>query len=168
MDSNNESFLLKAIKMLTEKLKRLANIKEGITAIGLVNVRAVYADGTVEPIFRKNLVVDDGKTLLAHLLGGGSSDAITTMGFGTGTTAAAATDEALEASAFTADVTVSYPAYNQVMFAASMGSSEGGANTYTELGLITAGATMFSRVIIPAVVKSTLYRLEVEWTISFQ
>lgn len=156
-------FFMRALGLL------LRTVRDNVRAIGTVRVTKVFLDGRSELLCEKNLVVDTGKTMLAKLLGGGyAGGSVDTIAFGVGTTAAAGADTALGSEQFTKAAVVTYPAFNQVTFTATMEAAEGGTNTYTELGLKATGGDLFSRVIIPAIVKSTLYKIKVDWTISFQ
>ena len=120
----------------------------------------------------KNLVVSSGKTILAKLLAHDASyvgEYISKIGFGTGNTAAAIGDTGLKALVLSKAVTITYPAFNQVMFSATMNDNEGGSSTYQEIGLLSSGTSkLFSRLVISPITKSTLYKIQVDWTISFQ
>jgi len=150
------------------------NIGEMIGLRGDLKISVRTLDGTlVEERDIQNLIVNGGKTLVAKLLGGDASyknlEHITKMAFGTSNQAAATADTALIDEQFEKAVTVTYPAYNKVMFATTMEGNEGGSFTYQELGLKSdATEILFSRVIITPITKSTLYKITVEWTISVQ
>ena len=120
----------------------------------------------------KNLVVNNGKTILARLLGHDvayAEEYISKIAFGTSGDAPVVTNTALGAEVLAKTATVSYPAYNSVMFSAVMLDTEGGANTFQEMGLKSYnGNILFSRLVIPAITKSALYKIQVDWTISFQ
>jgi len=147
-------------------------IKEIINVKGEVKVSLIYEDGRVEVHDHQNLVMRVGKTLLAKLLAHDPAyvnEYISKIGFGTGSAATADTQTALQAQVLTETVTVSYPAYNSVMFTAVMGVSDGGTSSYQEFGLLSnASSILFSRVVTSPLTKSSLFRIQVEWTISFQ
>lgn len=131
-----------------------------------IGPRTLHAEG-------KNLIVNGGKTLMAKLLGGDASyknlEHITKIAWGTDGTAAAATQTSLLAEQFEKAVTVDYPAFNQVRFTATMEGAEGGSYTYQEVGLKSdATEILFSRKVISSINKSSAYKIQVEWTISFQ
>ena len=141
---------------------------------GDVKVWLVDATGARTLAFeKKNLIVRNGKTIMAKLLGGDASyknlEHISTIAFGTSSTAATDTQTNLIAQQFSKAATVDYPAYNQVRFSATMDAAEGGSYTYQELGLKSAATgILFSRIVIAAITKSTSYKIQVEWTISLQ
>jgi hypothetical protein len=122
---------------------------------------------------KDNLIVSTGKTIMARLLGGDASyknlEHISKIGFGTDATTAAAGQTALLAEQFEKAAGADYPAFNQVRFIATMESAEGGSHTYREIGLKTdATEKLFSRLVISPVTKSSAYKIQVEWIISFQ
>lgn len=147
-------------------------MEDTIKIRGDVVLTMTYFDGRKERHELKNLVVNNGKTILSRLLGHHASytgEYVSQIAFGTSSTAAAVTDTALGAQVLAKPATVTYPAFNQVTFSATMLASEGGTNTYQEIGLLSAGTNiLFSRLIIGAIVKSALYQIQVDWTISFQ
>jgi hypothetical protein len=148
-------------------------LQETIHLSGDVKITLLKDDGSVEVREAKNLIVSGGKVLLARLLGGDASyknlEHVTKIAFGTGSTPAAASQTALVAQALSKTAVVSYPAFNQVKFTVTMEANEGGTNTYQEIGLLSAGTNiLFSRIVISPITKSTAYKIQVEWTISFQ
>lgn len=142
-------------------------------ARGDVDISIIAEDGTiVDRIEYRNLIVDVGKTLLLKRLAGDAaytSEQVSNIAFGTGNTAAAGAQTALVAEVLNKAATISYPAYNQVKYTATMETTEGGTNTFQELGLKSATSNiLFSRVVISAITKSAAYKIQVEWTISVQ
>lgn len=149
------------------------NISECILAKGDVVIRRIWNDGTEEVIEKKNLIVTTGKTLMAKLLGGDAAyknlEHISKIGFGADGTAAAVGQTTLLNQILSKAATVTYPAANQVMFSATMEAAEGGTSTYREIGLLSdATNKLFSRLVIADITKSSLYKIQVDWTISFQ
>ena len=122
---------------------------------------------------KSNLIVNGGKTLMAKLLGGDAAyrdlEHLSTIAFGTSSTSAAGSQTALLAQQFSKAVDIDYPAFNQVRFSVTMEANEGGSYTYREIGLLSAETSkLFSRLVIAAITKSSVYKIMVEWTISFQ
>lgn len=147
-------------------------MNECIKISGKVHLTLTYFDGRKEEYHLDNMVVNGGKTIIARMLGNNASyvgEYIDTIAFGTGSTPPATSDTALQTQVFKKAASVSFPAFNQVKYSATMLTSEGNGNTFQEIGLLTAGTDMlFSRLLIGAIVKSTLYAIKVEWTLSIQ
>jgi hypothetical protein len=142
---------------------------ESIKVTGDVKITITGIDGSREVRELKNLVVTNGKTLLCSLLAGVVAQFVRYIAFGTGATAPVVGNTALEAFVLSKAVTVTYPAANQVKFAAEMTTSEGNGNTFQEIGLYCAtDNNMFSRLVIASISKTVAYRIQVEWVISFQ
>lgn len=166
-----EFLLLLALAILAVKA---VLVGDNATMRGDVSVWLLADDGSKQLHFeRKNLIVNGGKTIMARLLGGDASyrnlEHLTKIAFGTSNTAAAATQTALVAQQFEKNATVSYPAFNQVKFTTTMEDGEGGSFTYQELGLKSnATGILFSRLVISPITKSALYKIQVDWTVSFQ
>ena len=152
----------------------MSEFVEGLKSRGDVFIRVVRQEDNeiVHSHAIRNLIVALGKTAMARFLGGYSGQSgeyLSKIAFGTDGTAAASGNTALGLSQLVKTATVSYPAFNQVMFSAVMATTEGGTLTYQELGLLSnTSSNLFSRVVIPAITKSSLYRIEVDWVISFQ
>jgi hypothetical protein len=155
-------------------LAAIATIKQlmsdRIKVRGDVDIRLYHQDGSVQPLAYRNLVVNGGKTILAKLLANDyDGEYIDAIAFGTGSTAPAVSDVALEAQVLVKTATPSYPAFNSVMFTTVMDVYEGGTATFQEVGLVShTTRKLFSRLVINPIMKSTLYKIEVDWTISFQ
>lgn len=166
-----EILLLLALALLAAK-----SLTPGDTATmrGDVSVWLLGEDGSKQLHFeKKNLIVNGGKTIMAKLLGGDASyknlEHITKIAFGSSNTAVSATQTALVAQQFEKAASVSYPVFNQVKFSTTMEDGEGGSYTYQELGLkSSATGILFSRLVISPITKSALYKIQVDWTISFQ
>lgn len=149
-------------------------IEEIISVRGSVTVKVINAvTGIVEQeIHKDNLVVTSGKKILARLLGHDvayTGEYVAAIGFGTSNTAAVVGQTALIAKVLEKAATVTYPADNSVKFTATMLDTEGGTSTYQEIGLLSqATGTLFSRLVISPITKSSIYKIQVEWIISFQ
>ena len=147
-------------------------MQDSINVRGDVTITLTGPGNQIEVREYKNLVVNNGKTILARLLGHDVAyinEYIDTIAFGTSGDAPVVTNTALGGEVLAKAATVSYPAYNSVMFSATMLDTEGGANTFQELGLKSSGTgILFSRLVIPSITKSSLYKIQVDWTISFQ
>lgn len=149
-------------------------IIEKIKPVGSVTVTVedVTTGKIVSKLDKENLVVTTGRNMLARYLGGYAgqgAEFIDRVAFGTDGTAAIPSNTGLGNQSLIKDATVSYPADGQVKFTAVMEAVEGGTLTYREIGLLSAeSGTLFSRLVIPAIEKSSIYKITVDWTISFQ
>lgn len=142
-----------------------------ITVRGDVKITIRNKGQIVEVIEQKNLVMREGKTILAKRLAGAyATSMIDRISFGTSATAAADTQTALQGTEVTpaAAITITYPAYNSVMFSNTLLGNEGGTNTFQEIGLFAQDEKMFSRIVIAPITKAADRSIEVDWTISFQ
>lgn len=162
--------LLTILATIATSIKRAMG--DRIKVRGDVDIRLYYQNGDMQPIAYRNLVVNGGKTILAKLLGHDADyigEYIDAIAFGGGATAPDVSNEALEDEILVKAATASYPAFNSVMFSAVMDVYEGGTATFQEVGLVSHSTRkLFSRLAINPIMKSTLYKIEVDWTISFQ
>lgn len=148
------------------------HICEHLTMKGSVVIQVIECSTgkVVQRVEKENLIVDLGKTIASRLLGHDAAyinEYISAIGFGTSNTAAAAGQTTLQTQVLTKAVTASYPTATSVMFSATMLDTEGGTNTFREIGLLSnATAKLFSRLVIGDIVKSTLYKIQVDWTIT--
>jgi hypothetical protein len=107
----------------------------------------VYRRGQlVEHCDEKNLIVDNYRSLHAHLLGGDvTGRSVTQIGVGTNGTPPVGGNSAL-ASQFAKDLDAhSYPAANQVRFDFSLASAEANGMDIFEFGLLTSNGTLYAR-----------------------
>jgi hypothetical protein len=117
----------------------------------------------------KNLVVTSGKELVAQNLQGGSVVPVTHMGVGTGSTAAAVGDAALEAELDRNALTTSGGTHSgaQVSYECTWLAGDG-TGAITEAGLFTAdtGGTMLARTVFPVVNKGADDTITIAWTVT--
>lgn len=117
---------------------------DGIRVEGILEL-LVYRRGELVERWRdRNLVVDDGKAILAQLVAG-DGDPVSKVGVGEGTAAPTPGDVGLTNGYLKAVSGHSYPASGQVRFSFSFGTSEANGKTITEFGLFEAGDTLFAR-----------------------
>ncbi len=101
----------------------------------------------VDEFTKENLIIDLGKNAQARLLGGDVTNrSITKIGFGTNGTAATLADTALTGSFVKAVSSVSYPENNTVQFNWQLNKPEAVGLAIREIGLITNGNVLFSRL----------------------
>ena len=145
------------------------NVAETIKIRGVIRLE-IHRDGhPVEIWEEENLVVNNGKSNLARLLGdgGGSTRKIKQVGFGIGVAAAAPGDVGLTGATYK-DVTVSYPTASQAVFSFTLEKSEGNGLNITEFGLIHENGNLFARKVRTAgLAKANDVRFVGTWTINF-
>jgi hypothetical protein len=117
----------------------------------------------------KNLVVTSGKTFIASLMTSASSAVMGWMELGSGTTAAAVGDTALQSAISGSRVVLSSntSATNTVTYVASFPAGTGTGNV-TEAGIFNAASagTMLCRTIFSTVVKNSADSMSITWTIT--
>jgi hypothetical protein len=122
-----------------------------------------------EVIFEKdNLIVQVGKNFLASAVISSSSSPFVAMAVGTGTTAAALGDTALQAEIARAAFTSSSVSTNVVSLSNTYAAGTA-TGAITEAGIFnnsTSGGTMLSHVVFSAVNKGTADTLTINWTIT--
>jgi len=136
-----------------------------VKVTGEVAIKVFKNDALIDTFHDKNIVVNQGFEFICQLLGGGSSDSITDIGFGTSNAPAVPTNVALTAQFDKPLDAISYPAYNSVQFAFSLGLSENNGVTIEEIGLLNTSGDLFSRRLY-TIVKDNTVRVEGTWTIS--
>ncbi len=134
-----------------------------------IEVQDVHTGKVKKEILVENLVVNNAKAIMAHLLGGGSAVdyAMVHMAFGTGDTAAAVTDTGLEVAITPIkDLSaIDYPDSSSVRFTAVLESDEANGFPVAEAGLFSGSQGMFSRVVFGPLTKSADFRFVFRWTI---
>jgi hypothetical protein len=132
----------------------------------------VYKDGApVEDVEEHNLIVNIGRTQMAHLLAGDVANRhVTKISFGTNGTAPALADTQIT-SAFTKNLLGhEYPATGQVKFLWNLTTAEANGKAILEFGLVCQDGTLFSRRIRESgkpINKESDISLEGDWTIIF-
>lgn len=130
-------------------------------------IRDKYRD-VIEEFVDKNLVVNIGKTSLAHLLAGaGSGKQITKISFGTNGADAALTDTAITGAFTKALGAITYPEFNSVSFAWTLGLSENNGMAITEFGLMSNDLTLFARKARSVINKTSAIQFDGVWKINF-
>lgn len=143
-------------------------IKEKLTPKGTVKL-AIHDSRTnelIKEITINNMIVNTGRGKIAHLLAGDvSSNSIAKISCGTSNTATALTDTGLTGVVDLAIGSASYPSGTSVKFNWLIGNADANGITIQELGLKTGGGILFSRVVIPAVVKTAAIYIIGTWEI---
>jgi hypothetical protein len=145
-------------------------IQDFIKATGQLNIQVVGADGSIKQNKTvENLVVTTGKTFIASRMAGTSSAVMSHMAIGTGTTAAAVGDTALQSQSAIVALTSTTPSANTVAYVASFPAGTPATLTaVTEAGIFNAASagTMLCHTIFPVVNKDVGDTMSITWTIT--
>jgi hypothetical protein len=145
-------------------------VNDNIKITGDVKIDIIGADGAVKDTREiKNLVVTSGKTFIASRMVGVGSNVMGWMELGTGTTAAAVGDTALQAAIASSRValTSGTSATNVVTYVASFPAGTG-TGAVTEAGVFNASSagTMLCRTVFSVVNKGAADAMSITWTIT--
>ena len=145
-------------------------INDSIKITGDVRIDLFDESGMVKDTRKiKNLVVTVGKTFIASRMIGVSSNVMSHMELGTGTTAAAVGDTTLETviSASRVALTSGTNTANVVTYVASFPAATG-TGAVTEAGIFNAASagTMLCRTVFAVVNKGALDSMSITWTIT--
>jgi hypothetical protein len=115
-----------------------------------------------------NLITTVGRSQITALLAGTSTTTMTHMAIGSGTTAAAVGDTALQTELARVAFTSATPSSTDVSYVGTFGPGVG-TGTIAEAGLFSAavGGIMLSRSLSVNLTKSAGDTLEITWTITF-
>jgi len=145
-------------------------IEDFIKATGQLNIQVVGADGSIKHNqTAENLVVTAGKVFIASRMAGTSSAVMSYMAIGTGTTAAAVGDTALQSQSAIVALTSTTPSSNTVVYVASFPAGTPASLTaITEAGIFNASSsgTMLCHTIFAAINKDVGDTMQITWTIT--
>ncbi len=117
-----------------------------------------------------NLIVNAGLERVARLLGGVSTDVFTHIAIGTGTTAAATGDTALETEYTRAAAAIAYEASYKSIFEKTFTFSSGTSENITEAGLtddaVVSGSVLLDRFVFSAKAVTAASNLYIKITIT--
>ena len=115
----------------------------------------------------KNLVVDDGLEFIASRMKDATATAMSHMAIGTGSTAAAAGNTALETEAARVALTSTTVTANAVAYVASFGAGTG-TGAITEAGILNAASsgTLLCRTVFSVVNKGASDSMTITWTVT--
>ena len=145
-------------------------VNDDVKITGDVKIDIIGADGTVTDTREiKNLVVTSGKTFIASRMVGVASTIMGFMELGTGTTAAAVGDTALETAIGSSRValTSGTASTNVVTYVASFPAGTG-TGAVTEAGVFNdaSAGTMLCRTVFSVVNKGAADAMSITWTIT--
>jgi hypothetical protein len=148
------------------------NTKENLKLTGRLNIVLKAPDGTVKDSREvDNLVVNTGLAFIVSRMVGTSSNVMSHMGVGTGTTAAAAGNTALETALGSRksldSTTIAGSNNEQVVYVATFAAGES-TGAITEAGVFNASTsgTMLCRTVFSVVNKGAADSLVITWTIT--
>jgi hypothetical protein len=138
-------------------------------ATGQLSVILRDADGNIKQDVRvKNLVVNTGLNFMTSRMKDTTLDAMTHMAVGSGTTAAAAGDTALETQISSrVSLTSTTVTANAIEYVAAFGAGVS-TGAITEAGIFNASSagTMLCRTVFSVVNKAAADTLQITWTIT--
>jgi hypothetical protein len=145
-------------------------INDSIKITGDVKIDIIGADGAVKDSREiKNLVVTVGKSYIASRMKDATATAMTHMELGTGTTAAAVGDTALQTVISGSRVTLSSTTVTttSIAYVASFPAGTG-TGAVTEAGIFNAASagTMLCRTVFSVVNKGAADAMSITWTIT--
>ena len=114
-----------------------------------------------------NVVVTDGKGYVASRMKDATATAMSHMAIGTGTTAAAAGDSALETEAGRVALTSTTVTSNAVAYVATFGAGTG-TGAITEAGILNASSSgdLLCRTVFSVINKGAADTLGITWTVT--
>ena len=145
-------------------------IEDFINATGKLNIQVIDPNGNVKQEQTvDNVVVTAGKVFIASRMAGTTSAVMSYMAIGTGTTAAAVGDTALQTQSAIVALTSTTPSSNTVVYVGTFPAGTPSTLTaITEAGIFNAASagTMLCHTIFAAVNKDTGDTMAITWTIT--
>jgi hypothetical protein len=147
-------------------------LNDSLKANGVVQLTLLDAAGNVKEQHEHNLVVNTGLAYIASRIKDGTATAMSHMGIGSGSTAAAAADTALgsQLARVSLDSTtlVTTTATNDSVQYVATFSAGTGTGAVTEAGIFNAGTsgTMLCRTVFAVINKGALDTLVITWKVA--
>ena len=143
------------------------NALETLKAKGDVSIVLTKANGQVENLDIRNLVVTSGLNYIVSRMKDTSATAMSHMAVGAGATAAAAGDTALGSELGRVALTSTTVSANTVTYVASFGAGTG-TGAVTEAGILNASSagTLLCRTVFPVVNKQAGDSMTITWVIT--
>lgn len=140
---------------------------ETLKAKGQVKLELTRANGSVETIDIKNLVVTTGLNYIVSRMKDTTQTAMSHMAIGSGSTAAAVGDTALGTELGRVALTSTTVSANTIQYVASFPAGTGTGTVY-EAGILNAGSggTLLCRTVFGIVTKDAGDSLAITWTIT--
>lgn len=140
---------------------------ENLKAQGQVKLELTRADGTVETVDIKNLVVTTGLNYIVSRMKDTTQTAMSHMAIGSGSTAASAGNTALGTELGRVALTSTTVSTNTIQYVASFPAGTGTGTVY-EAGIFNASSagTLLCRTVFGIVTKDAGDSLAITWTIT--
>jgi len=142
-------------------------INDTIKVTGELKITVTKPDGNVHETVVPNIVVTDGKEYIASRMKDATATAMSHMAIGTGTTAAAAGDSALETEAGRVALTSTTVTSNAVAYVATFAAGTG-TGAITEAGILNASSSgdLLCRTVFSVINKGAADTLGITWTVT--
>ena len=142
-------------------------INDTIKVTGELKLTLTKPDGNTQETVVPNIVVTDGKEYIASRMKDATATAMSHMAIGTGSTAAAAGDSALETEAGRVALTSTTVTSNAVAYVATFGAGTG-TGAITEAGILNAssGGDLLCRTVFSVINKGAADTLGITWTVT--
>lgn len=142
-------------------------INDTIKVTGELKITVTKPDGNVHETVVPNIVVTDGKEYIASRMKDATATAMSHMAIGTGTTAAAAGDSALETEAGRVALTSTTVTSNAVAYVATFAAGTG-TGAITEAGILNASSSgdLLCRTVFNVINKGAADTLGITWTVT--
>ena len=142
-------------------------INDTIKVTGELKITVTKPDGNVHETVVPNIVVTDGKEYIASRMKDATATAMSHMAIGTGSTAAAAGDSALETEAGRVALTSTTVTSNAVAYVATFGAGTG-TGAITEAGILNASSSgdLLCRTVFSVINKGAADTLGITWTVT--
>lgn len=142
-------------------------INDTIKVTGELKLTLTKPDGNTHETVVPNIVVTDGKEYIASRMKDATATAMSHMAIGTGSTAAAAGDSALETEAGRVSLTSTTVTSNAVAYVATFGAGTG-TGAITEAGILNAssGGDLLCRTVFSVINKGAADTLGITWTVT--
>ncbi len=136
---------------------------------GFVTAVVTHEDGRTETIGQSNVVTNVGRNQFASIIAQDTSTFPSHIGIGTGTTAAAVSDTALETEVDRNALVSDSATSGVITYRAFFGKDEANGNTISEVGLFDAASSgnLFCRSVLSSTVaKTASISISLTWTIT--
>ena len=147
----------------------MSGLNEALQIHGKLSIVKTDKDGNTTTTEVPNLVVATGKTVIAARLAGNTAAVMATMGIGTGTTPASASDTTLGNEVWLNNLSVAggTPSANTVVYTATFNPNQPTTSqAITEAAVFNSSNVMLCRTVFPVINKQTTDTITISWTVS--